>query len=154
MLSRERGVASSASDFAGRCAEEPPPLLLEGVALFNRGLFFECHEVLEVLWRAEPGAVRALYQGILQVGVGYHHLLRGNWRGAVSLLERGLARLRHFPPRCQGVDVARLIRESEHCRAELGRLGAEHLSAFDTRLVPRVYVRRKRRSAVSPLDGK
>ena len=35
------------------CDEPPPPELLEGIAQFNRGEFFEQHETLELLWRAE-----------------------------------------------------------------------------------------------------
>src|SRR5213083_1208432 len=48
------------------CDEPPPALLLEGIAQFNRGEFFEQHETLEVLWRAETRDIRYLYQGILQ----------------------------------------------------------------------------------------
>lgn len=124
-----------------RCGESPPALLSRGIELFNHREFFECHEVLELLWRSEPDAIRSLYQGILQVGVAYHHLLRGNWRGAVKLLDRGLARLREFTPECQGVDVDRLIRESERCRAELSRLGTDRLSEFDCGMIPKVHSR-------------
>lgn len=124
----------------GRCAEPPPAQLLEGLALFNAREFFACHEVLEVLWRAEPDTIRSLYQGILQVGVAYYHLLRGNWWGAVKLLDAGLKRLRPFAPACQRVDVARLIRESERCRVELERIGADGLAAFDRTLIPQVHL--------------
>jgi len=31
---------------------------------------------LELLWRAERRDVRRLYQGILQIGVAFHHLRR------------------------------------------------------------------------------
>ncbi len=95
-----------------RCSNSPPMLLLEGIRQFNRGEFFEQHETLEELWRAEPDDVRYLYQGILQVGVGFYHLGRGNYRGAVSRLQAGLDKLRWFTPTCQGVEVARLVEES------------------------------------------
>ncbi|MBI4504761.1 MAG: DUF309 domain-containing protein [Chloroflexi bacterium] len=124
----------------GRCAEPPPPPLLEGIALFNAREFFECHEILELLWRAEPDAIRSLYQGIIQVGVAYFHLLRGNWWGAVKLLDAGLLRLRAFTPACHGVDVARLVHESERCRAELERLGEEGLAGFDRAWIPQVHL--------------
>ena len=42
------------------CDESPPPRLLEGIAQFNRGEYFEQHETLELLWRAEPRTVRHL----------------------------------------------------------------------------------------------
>lgn len=55
------------------CAEPPPSLLLEGIAQFSRGEYFEPHETLERLWRAETRPVRhRLYQGILQIGVAFH----------------------------------------------------------------------------------
>lgn len=121
-----------------RCSEVPPPLLLEGVALFNRCQFFECHEVLEELWRAETDQVRSLYQGILHVGVAFHHLCRGNWIGAVRQLERGLAKLDHYPPVCQGIDVLALVCEARHCLDVLQRLGPDRVADFDWALVPRV----------------
>ena len=46
----------------------------------------------------EPGRVRFLYQGILQVGVGFYHLQNGNWRGATGLLRNGAVRLKEFEP--------------------------------------------------------
>ena len=71
------------------CAEPPPPQLLEGIAQFNRGEFFEQHETLERLWRAETRNIRYLYQGILQIGVAFHHLRRQNHHGTVYMLTRG-----------------------------------------------------------------
>ena len=44
----------------------------------------------------EPSRVRFLYQGILQVGVGFYHQQNGNWRGATGLLRNGTARLKEF----------------------------------------------------------
>src|SRR5260221_3547923 len=90
-------------------ADPSPKGLRVAVAMFNAGEFFEQHEVLEELWRAEPGPIRELYQGILQVGVGFHHFTRGNHHGAVTLLGRGLARLRTVPSDALGLDVGGLI---------------------------------------------
>ncbi len=102
-----------------RCREAAPPLLAQAAAQFNAGQFYACHETLEVLWQAETGPLRELYQGILQVGVGCHHALRGNARGATSLLRRGIARLRPLPPLCQGVRVAVLTAAAERCLAAI-----------------------------------
>lgn len=97
----------------------PPPLLVEGVRLFNAGLWFEAHEVLEDAWRAEPGEVRGVYQGLLQVGVGLLHASRANLRGALNLLDRGMARLEPFRPRCLGLDVDALLCDASRVRAQL-----------------------------------
>ncbi len=122
-----------------RCHDPPPPLLLRGIEQFNRGEFFEQHETLEELWRAEPDDVRYLYQGILQVGVGFLHLSRGNYRGAVSLLQTGLDKLQWFLPACQTVDVARLVDETSRSLARLLELGPERIGELDAQFVPQVH---------------
>lgn len=115
-----------------------PDLALRGIEEFNRGEFFEAHEYLEDAWRAETGRIRYLYQGILQVGVGLYHRENGNWKGATSLLRSGIERLKEFEPETGGLDVSRLIRESERCLTELERLGSERVWEFDDSLVPQV----------------
>ena len=117
-----------------------------GIEQFNRREFFECHETLEALWMEEPGDVRKLYQGVLQVGVAFHHLLRGNYRGAVALLDRGVARLQPFAPECLGIDVAGLIAGARRCRSELVRVGPQRIGEFDRGLIPSV-----RYAALAPL---
>lgn len=86
----------------------------------------------------EPGRVRYLYQGILQVGVGFYHQQNGNWRGATGVLRSGIERLREFEPETLGVDVSRLVRESESCLRELEELGRERVRDFDVQKIPRV----------------
>ena len=86
----------------------------------------------------EPRRVRFLYQGILQVGVGFYHLQNGNWRGATGVLRNGIERLREFEPETLGIDVAKLVRESERCLRELERLGRDRVREFDTDLLPSV----------------
>ena len=122
------------------CHEPPPRDLLEGLAQFNRGEYFEQHETLELLWRAERRDVRRLYQGILQVGVAFHHLRRLNHHGTVYMLTRGPRYLAPFAPTCQTVDVAALIADAAAALAEVERLGAARLGEFDWRLAPKVRV--------------
>lgn len=122
-----------------RCAEPPTAALRQGIAQFNRGEFFEQHETLEAAWIAEEDPLRYLYQGILQVGVGFHHLTaRQNARGARNLWTRGVALLESFRAGCMGVDVNRLIQETERCLVELTRSGDDP-AAFDHSLIPTVH---------------
>ncbi len=86
----------------------------------------------------EPRNVRFLYQGILQVGVGFYHQQNGNWRGATGLIRNGITRLREFEPATLGIDVARLVRESEQCLEELDELGRERIREFDQTKVPKI----------------
>jgi uncharacterized protein len=119
-------------------SEEVPELVLKGIEEFNKGEFYECHEYLEEAWMQEPGRVRFLYQGILQVGVGFYHQRNGNWRGATGLLRNGTIRLKEFEPVALGIDVAQLIRECERCLEELEELGRERVREFDQTRVPKV----------------
>ena len=123
---------------ASACRETPPRGLGDGVAEFNRRLFFECHETLEALWMAEPRPVRELYQGILQVGVAFYHLQAQRYRPAMTLLKRGTAYLRPFAPQCMGIDVAALLADTRRCLLALRALGPEGLEQFDWTLVPKI----------------
>jgi predicted metal-dependent hydrolase len=67
--------------------------LREGVALFNRGEFFECHEVLEAAWLEAAGEDKVFLQGLIQVAVSFYHLRRGNFSGAGRLLRAALEKL-------------------------------------------------------------
>ena len=122
------------------CDESPPPLLVDAVAQFNHGEYFEQHETLELLWRAEPREVRRLYQGILQIGVAFHHLRRRNYHGTVYMLTRGTRHLAPFSPRCQGVDVERLLTDAAIVLSAVERLGPDRLGDFDWQLVPMVRI--------------
>jgi predicted metal-dependent hydrolase len=79
-----------------------------GLAQFNAGLYFECHDTLEDLWSGLRGPSREFFQGLIQVAVGFHHIGRGNPKGAASVLARGLARLERYPSRYAGLEVERL----------------------------------------------
>jgi len=118
------------------CERQPPPELLRGVEQFNDREYFECHETLELIWRAEPGPIRTLYKGILQVGVGCYHLLRHNYHGATVKLQSGADYLEPFAPRCMGVEVGRLIADARRLRAELVALGPERFEEVDLALLP------------------
>jgi hypothetical protein len=67
--------------------------LRAAATLFDAGLFFEVHEVLEPHWAGAGGAVREALQGLIQVAVGWQHLANGNLTGARSLLVEGGGRL-------------------------------------------------------------
>jgi predicted metal-dependent hydrolase len=137
------GAAAAANErVAGEAPEgspeELPALVLKGIEEFNRGEFYECHEYLEEAWMQESGRVRFLYQGILQVGVGFYHLQNGNWRGATGLLRNGTVRLKEFESVTLGLDVAKLVRESERCLQELESLGRGRVNEFDASKIPKV----------------
>jgi uncharacterized protein len=131
----------SSADLGSACATPAPPELIKAMHEFNTGEFFEQHETLELLWRATPDEIRHLYEGILQIGVGMHHLLvKRNFHGATVKIDHGIRLLEAFPAVCHGVDIDRLRRDATVARTHLLELGPQHLDAFDPKFVPRVHL--------------
>jgi uncharacterized protein len=94
------------------CVAPAPEALRQGVAQFNAGEYFTCHDTLEALWLAEAGPVRDLYKGIIQIAAGLYHWGNGNKRGCLKLLERGIGYAIRYAPRCQGLDVTGLVADA------------------------------------------
>jgi predicted metal-dependent hydrolase len=129
------GQSWSAEQAARACEGPLHPLALKGIQYFNAGDYFMAHEELELAWREERGPVRDVYRGILQVGLGYYHILRLNYRGAVKMFQRCRQWLDPFPPDCRGIDLERLRSDFLRAEAALLRLGPEHLAQFDSSLL-------------------
>ena len=89
----------------------PAQALAEAQELLDAGRPFHAHEVLEDAWKSAPEAERELWRGLAQLAVGLTHAMRGNGRGAATLLERGAGNIEDFaaaPP--HGIDVNGLVR--------------------------------------------
>ena len=105
---------SGAELASGSAAPEPAlredeiAALARGVAEFNGGYFFECHDTLEEAWTGIRGQARDFFQGLIQVSVGFYHWRNGNAGGAATMLKRGLGRLSRYGPSYCGVELALL----------------------------------------------
>jgi hypothetical protein len=87
-----------------------PAPYLEGLALFNRREFWECHEALEALWLPLSGGPKLFYQGIIQTAAAFHHVTHtGRFGGARKLFEEARKKLELFRPRYGGLDVDALL---------------------------------------------
>jgi len=82
-----------------------------GIELFNAEEFYECHEVLEDLWRPTQGVERFFLQALIHFAVGFYHSQQGNRTGAELQLRKGLRKLAGYLPEFQGVNTAQLYRE-------------------------------------------
>ena len=109
----------------------------QGVLVFNAGLFFEYHELLEDHWRAEVGDRKRFLQGLIQVAVGLHHWENGNYNGAVLLLREGAERLRVGRPHMLGLDVEPFYHQVHAARSALEELGRERTKELNRALVPK-----------------
>jgi hypothetical protein len=101
------------------CPADLEPTLDAAAALFDAGLFFEVHEVLEPHWAAASGQTREALQGLIQVAVAWQHYANGNVAGARSLFGEGGARL--HGARLGGTDLEPLARAAAEAA---GRLAA------------------------------
>lgn len=81
----------------------------EGIELFNRGRFFECHEALEGVWLEFSGDRKKFLQGLIQLTVALHHLGNGNRVGAGRLLEAAVEKLALDSPERALIDVDALL---------------------------------------------
>ena len=117
------------------CFEPLPELARQGVEKFNAGEFYKQHDLFEELWMATDSPVRDLYRAILQVGIAYFQILRGNHRGARKMLLRSVQWLNILPDTCQGVDVRALREDSARVRAVLETLPEAEIDQFDKTLL-------------------
>jgi hypothetical protein len=104
LAARARAASTALADRPLLAADTDLRHALQAAAsLFDAGLYFEVHEVLEPHWAAAGGEAREALQGLIQVAVAWQHLANGNLGGARSLLEEGGARL--HGARLAGVDL-------------------------------------------------
>ncbi len=96
--------------------------LAAGVAAYERGDFFEAHELLEPAWMGTDDlGERALYQGLIKLAAAYVHAVRGNPAGVRRNLEGARLHL-----------VAATVRDDDPVTIDLRPL----LDAVDRRLEP------------------
>ncbi len=109
-------------------------MALQGLRLYNQGEYFEAHEALEAAWRQDQTPGRELYQGVLQVGIAYLQIGRGNYIGALKMFLRARQWLDPLPDQCRGVEVEQLRQDAQRAQAALKALGRERINEFDRML--------------------
>jgi len=84
------------------------------VELFNSGLYWESHEALEGLWRANKSP---FYRGLIIYASAFVHAKKGNPRGVRNQLEKARRYLEPYRPKHMGLDVDRVLSRLEECLA-------------------------------------
>jgi predicted metal-dependent hydrolase len=85
-------------------------MVRRAAALFNGGLFFECHEYLEGPWSKAPGHDKGFYRGIIHVAAAFYHYEKDNLHGARVKITSGIETLRGLPPLSHGVRLDRWLK--------------------------------------------
>jgi hypothetical protein len=102
--------------------------LVAAATLFDAGLHFEVHELLEPYWTRSTGAERQALQGLIQIAVGLQHLANANVAGARALLAEGSLRLRDG--RLTGLDLHPLADGAACAAAQLTGSGTVAVPPF------------------------
>jgi mutator protein MutT len=90
-----------------------PDEYLEFFRLFNRGFFFESHELLEELWHPSQGQDRLHYQALIQMAVAFRHLQHQNGTGALGLYAKAKEKWAQLPQLYKGLDLQALQRMAD-----------------------------------------
>jgi predicted metal-dependent hydrolase len=98
---------------------EYDPRYLAGIVLFNRGDYFEAHEVWEDLWMDYAGPEKKFYQALIQAAVGLLHFCNGNVRGALKLYQSSRDYMQRYGASLLGLDIEQFWQQMTACFREL-----------------------------------
>ncbi|MBM3800746.1 MAG: DUF309 domain-containing protein [Acidimicrobiia bacterium] len=88
-----------------------PTEFYEGLDLFNRGFYFECHDVWEEIWGDAKGKNKIFYQALIMSAVSLYHFGNENLEGALSCFHKAAVQFRQLPERFLGLDVAAFVEQ-------------------------------------------
>ena len=111
------------------------PQAREGINLFNRGEYYKAHDPLEEAWMETDAPERVLYQGILQIGLAYYQISRGNYRGALKMFIRGQRNLAPLGDTLLGIDIIQLQEDARIVESALRLLGPEKVGQLERELI-------------------
>ena len=78
---------------------------------------------------------RILYQGILQIGLAYFQITRGNYRGALKMFLRGQRNLAPLGDTLLGIDLTQMQEDARAVESALRQLGPTNIGLLDWNLV-------------------
>ena len=113
----------------------------QGIAAYDRGDFFEAHELLEPAWMGTSDIPeRDLLQGLIKLAAAFVHGVRGNPLGIARNLtgarERLSAAIGSPAAAASGIDVQALVAAIDDRLARLGRDPSD--ATIDAPILPRV----------------
>jgi hypothetical protein len=77
---------------------------------FNRGQFYEAHDVLEQLWlKDRHGANGSFYKGLIQLAGAFVHLQKNRLRPSAALFKLATANLQKYPARHDRLDIVLIL---------------------------------------------
>jgi uncharacterized protein len=81
----------------------------KGLAYFNRGFYYECHDLWEEIWGEAKGKQKVFYQALIMVAVSLYHFGNENPGGALSCHSKALTEFKKLPGCFLGLNIHELI---------------------------------------------
>jgi predicted metal-dependent hydrolase len=107
MSKKSSQIARLIADCAGHGWD---PHYLGYFECFNRGLYFEAHDVLEELWLSDRnGSNYSFHKGLIQLAGAFVHQQKERLRPAVALFDLAAANLAKYPEHHDGIHVRALL---------------------------------------------
>jgi len=107
-----------------------PVEYLEGIRLFNRGEYFEAHEVWESLWHRTEGEPKLFLQSLIQAAVALRHHQTGNLNGLRGLTAKAMEKWAQLPEVYWDLDLKGLNSKFADFLKEIEMAGAPGASGI------------------------
>jgi hypothetical protein len=87
---------------------EKEEAISEGISYFNNERFWECHEILEGVWKNCDGDEKFLVQGLILVAAGLVHYQKDEDPICLSIFTRALEKLENSDGQYHNIDIDKI----------------------------------------------
>ena len=87
---------------------EKEEAISEGISYFNNERFWECHEILEGVWKNCDGNEKFLVQGLILVAAGLVHYQKDEDEICISIFNRALSKLENSNGEYHNIDIDKI----------------------------------------------
>lgn len=106
----------------------------QGMAEYEKGDYFQAHDIWEKLWSDYSQKDRLFIQGLIQLSVSFVHLQNGNLTGARNLLSKSRQKFDNYSGNQRGINMENLKKSLEILSIVYKKL--KNPQEFDWDLVP------------------
>ena len=96
----------------------------EGVSYFNDERFWECHEILEAVWKNCDGNEKFLVQGLILIAAGLVHYQKDEDDICLSIFRRALEKLENSNDKYHNIDIDKIK------KIVTGMINSKEVSSF------------------------
>tara|TARA_A100001037_G_scaffold262738_1_gene252546 strand:+ start:40 stop:603 length:564 start_codon:yes stop_codon:yes gene_type:complete len=87
---------------------EKEQAISDGISYFNNERFWECHEILEGVWKNCTGDEKFLVQGLILVAAGLVHYQKDEDEICISIFNRALSKLQNSDGEYHNIDIDKI----------------------------------------------